>query len=163
MKNFCIALVAVYAVFFQGFCSTARTTYESAVKESTKLQIYGRNILRANLEAVTDGTISVETLGQLNPITGAFVDSVGKYRVALKEARALVNADGTLPKDTIGRVEAVFNTVVSAFDAMVRAFAIHNATTAKIQEYIDLVKLVIAATRSLFAEAQRIGVANDTA
>jgi hypothetical protein len=154
MKNFCFALLAVYAMFFQGFCTKAQSTYVGMVKESDKIQLYGRNILRANLEAYSEGSLSVETLGELNPLTGAFVDKMSQYRKALKAARQFVTADGTLPANRLAAVEQIFNEAVAAFEVAVTTFGLKKVLTPKLQQYIDLVRAAIAASRVLFSDAR---------
>jgi hypothetical protein len=147
-------MVVIYCLVFAGFCQKAKKNYEDIVKQSAKMQIYGLKIAGANLTLYTEGSISVDTLAELNPLTATFFDWMKKYRTVLKEARQFVQSDGTLPQDRLEAVNVIFEQVVKAFEAAVVVFGLKNILTPQVRTYIDIIRAAIAASRMLFSDAR---------
>lgn len=141
MKNLLICLIVVAALFLAG-CPKAKNTYRSAKEASAKIQIYGIKLINANMDAFRAGEIDQPTFAELTRLTGRFVDGVEIYRTALAEAEKFLQQNGTIPADTLSRLNFLFNEqVVDAFLAITQKFGVLPEANS------ELVKTILAGIR----------------
>ena len=155
MKKIFVCLLVISSLVFMTACPKAQKTYRSAKEASAKIQIYGTNLIQANIDAYKAKEISQADFAALNKLTGKFVEGVELYREALKEAEKILASGGTLPGGALDRLNAVFSEkVVDAFLKITEQLGvIPGGSSETIKNIVAGIRLAILTVQEAFASA----------
>lgn len=160
MKKLIISLIVIAALFLAGCPNKEKTqkTIRDFREASAQIQIYGRNLIKANTEAFQAGEIDQPTFAELTRLTGKFVDGVNIYRDALKEAEKLVDSGQILPKDKFDALEVIFSEkVADAFLAITKRFnLIPELNTETVKTILAGIRIAIMTIQDAFSRADAV-------
>jgi hypothetical protein len=136
-------------------CPKANETIRDFKNNSAKLKIYARNIQKANNASFDAGDLSKDQLRVLTAASAKFRDAIKALDAGIVQAEFILRDNPDGKRTVVDMLDRILDQqVVAAFDGLVNAITGHPVVTDNVRQWIEAIRIALAALRAVLASVQ---------